>query len=73
MTIFIQGTRLLIGAALSAALLLAAPAAMADSLGLPATMAAHACAADLHLDPAAAAYSDCVSATLWNEQNIAAR
>ena len=73
MPIFIQGTRLLIGAALSTALLFAAPSAMADSLGLPATMAAHACAADLHLNPAAAAYSDCVSATLWNEQNIAAR
>lgn len=73
MTIFTNGPRLLRGAVLSTALLFAASPVMADSLGLPEMMAAHACAANLHLDPASAAYSDCVRVTLWSEQDLAAR
>lgn len=60
-------------AALTGALLLStASAALAEPTSYEASQAAQACAAD-HLDPGSAAYSDCVDATLWNEQNLAAR
>lgn len=73
MTILDQGLWSLRGAALAGALLLfAAPAALAQSSGYDASQAAQACAAD-QLDPGSAAYSNCVQATLWNDQDLAAR
>ena len=74
MTIIIEARRLVRYAALTGALLLsAAPAALAEQTGYEASQAAQACAADLHLDPSSTAYSDCVRATLWSQQDLAAR
>ena len=74
MTSIIEARRLMRCAALTGALLLsAAPAALAEPTGYDRGQAAQACAADLHLNRASAAYSDCVRETLWNQQDLAAR